>query len=111
MAHRGRARRREVQCDEVARRIARICAGAAALVRALLSTAAVDLRSRVCSNSERGLLGIAVDPVFGNEPADLPALHASVAGACVNRVARFELSNANLVDPLNDAIVIDQSPS
>src|SRR5688500_4178616 len=28
----------------------------------LLDTPALDLRSRLCSNSERGLLGIAVDP-------------------------------------------------
>jgi glucose/arabinose dehydrogenase len=165
-AHRGRARPRQVQCDQVSRGIARICAGAAALVSALaaagpvpaavppeftdalvadvsvptalaftpdgrmlittqagllriyangslLSMPALDLRSRVCSNSERGLLGVAVDPAFGTGTNRRIYLYhtASVASACVNRVARFELSDANLVDPLSEAILIDQIPS
>ena len=33
---------------------------------ALLGTPALDLTSRFCSNSERGLLGVAVDPQFAN---------------------------------------------
>src|SRR4051794_22803679 len=31
----------------------------------LVGTAALDLSSTLCSNSERGLLGVAVDPAFG----------------------------------------------
>src|SRR4051794_24481409 len=33
---------------------------------ALLSTAALDLSGRLCSNSERGLLGVAVDPQYAS---------------------------------------------
>ncbi len=32
---------------------------------ALLQSPALDMSRRVCSNSERGLLGVAVDPSFG----------------------------------------------
>jgi glucose/arabinose dehydrogenase len=32
----------------------------------LLATAALNLSAALCSNSERGLLGIAVDPAFAN---------------------------------------------
>ena|SRR5215211_5564086 len=31
---------------------------------AMLQSSALDISSRVCSNSERGLLGVAVDPEF-----------------------------------------------
>ena len=30
----------------------------------LLATPAVDLAAKLCTNSERGLLGVAVDPAF-----------------------------------------------
>ena len=61
----------------------------------------------VCSNSERGLLGAAVDPantssVFLYYTADLGG------GVCRNRVTRYTLSGTSLVNP---AIVVDNIPS
>ena len=61
----------------------------------------------VCSNSERGLLGAAVDPantssVFLYYTADLGG------GVCRNRVTRYTLSGASLVNP---AIVFDNIAS
>lgn len=61
----------------------------------------------VCSNSERGLLGAAVDPantasVFLYYTANLGA------GTCRNRVARYTLSGNSLVNPV---VVYDNIPS
>src|SRR5215211_425916 len=74
-----------------------------------LSTPALDIHSRVCSNSERGLLGVAVDPDFVNNgyvylyytyrkygvcPDHMPASNKNP----VNRVSRFVMAN-DVIDP------------
>jgi glucose/arabinose dehydrogenase len=61
----------------------------------LLPTPALDLTSNICSTSERGLLGVAVDPAFAtNRFVYLYYTHNSF-GACVNRVSRWVLSDTN----------------
>jgi glucose/arabinose dehydrogenase len=63
---------------------------------------ALDLGPRVCSNSERGLLGVAVDPDFGTAGHDYVYLYYTFnkSNSCltddpsepVNRVSRFTMS-------------------
>lgn len=78
---------------------------------ALLPTPALNLSSKTCSNSERGLLGIAVDPEFdaGDEYVYL-YYTAYQSGACVNRVSRFEMSGDTL-DPASEKKLLDNIPS
>ncbi|HUF96681.1 MAG TPA: PQQ-dependent sugar dehydrogenase [Ilumatobacter sp.] len=74
-------------------------------------TTALDLD--VCSNSERGLLGLAPDPgflgtgfiyLYYTRPAP------SAPGGCVNRVSRFTLIN-NSVDPATEVVLLDNISS
>ena len=82
----------------------------------LLATPALSLGSRVCTNSERGLLGVAVDPAFAaNGFVYLYYTFNKFANACptnsstapVNRVSRFVLSDSNVVDPATEVVLID----
>lgn len=84
----------------------------------LLSAPALDLSSVACSNSERGLLGVAVDPDFASrrfiylyytfrKGAGCPTSSPDV----VNRVSRFVLPDSNVVDPATEEVLIDNVPS
>ena len=68
----------------------------------LLATPAITFGSTtICSNSERGLLGIAVDPAFAsNGHLYLFRTFRTAAGACVNRVSRFTMSGNTISAPL-----------
>lgn len=86
---------------------------------ALLSTPALDLAGRVCTNSERGLLGVATDPdpatraiylfytARGTSSTCPTSQGANPAGAPVNRVSRFVLRDDNTVDPASETILLD----
>ncbi|MCP3162821.1 PQQ-dependent sugar dehydrogenase [Myxococcus qinghaiensis] len=86
---------------------------------ALLPTPALNLASKVCSNSERGLLGIAVDPVFATTRHiflyytfnKFNSCTSNVSNVPVNRVSRFTLSDANRVDPASELVLLDNIPS
>ncbi|MEP7009968.1 MAG: PQQ-dependent sugar dehydrogenase [Acidobacteriota bacterium] len=79
--------------------------------------------SQLCSNFERGLLGVAVDPNFGSSAGQnhfiylfysfhkMPALACTSAGSSVNRVSRFVLADTNTVDLATELILIDNMPS
>ena len=74
---------------------------------ALLPTPALSLT--VCSQSERGLLGFAVDPYFAlNNVVYLyytrPA--SGVIGGCVNRVSRFGMAG-NTILPQSETVLLD----
>lgn len=84
----------------------------------LLGAPALDLSSRVCANSERGLLGVAVDPDFTNNRfiylyytfnkfSTCPTGQPTNALNPVNRVARFILGSDNVVVPGSEIILID----
>jgi glucose/arabinose dehydrogenase len=86
------------------------------LVYPYLPTPALEIP--VCSGSERGLLGVAVDPAFATnrfiylyytfpKGSGCPTFSPSV----VNRVSRFVLSDANVVDPASERVLIDEIPS
>ncbi len=81
----------------------------------LLGTPAVDLTQKICSNSERGLLGVAVDPSFTTNQfiylyytfkkfTGCPTNNAKVP---VNRVSRFVLPQANVISPDTEVILVD----
>ena len=67
------------------------------------------LNLTVCSTSERGLLGVALDPDFN--ATGLVYLYytrpsAGAPGGCVNRVSRFEMSG-NTIDPASEVVLLD----
>src|SRR6478752_4858758 len=76
---------------------------------ALLPTPALDLSSRICTNSERGLLGVAPDPDPASKAIYLyytargssstcptnDGSSANPSGAPVNRVSKFVLGDDN----------------
>ena len=84
------------------------------------SSPALDLSAKVCSQSERGLLGVSVDPAFAtNGFVYLYYTAETAAGTCptrttpgpTNRVARFVLSATDVVAPASEQIIFDGIPS
>lgn len=86
---------------------------------ALVPTAAIDIGAKVCSDSERGLLGVAVDPAFADTRFVYLFYTFKKFGVCpttgpttpVNRVSRFVLPPANVIDPLSEVVLVDNMPS
>lgn len=83
-------------------------AGALRVVQAgsILPTPALDLTSAVCSDGERGLLGVAVDPGFASNHFIYLYYTAATAAGCVNRVSRFALSDASIIDPASETVLL-----
>jgi glucose/arabinose dehydrogenase len=85
----------------------------------LLASPALDLASKLCANSERGLLGVAVDPAFASNRYIYLFYTYNKFGVCpqdtpqspVNRVARFTLPANNIIDPRSERVLIDNIPS
>ena len=89
---------------------------------ALLQTPALDISGRVCSNAERGLLGVAVDPNFSTNKYVYAFYTYMKHGVCpapndpsnpdnpVNRVSRFVM-NGDTVDPATEKVLVDNIPS
>jgi glucose/arabinose dehydrogenase len=85
---------------------------------ALLPTAALTLGAAVCTNGERGLLGVAIDPqfatnhyiylyyTFNKNAAGCPTNNATTP---VERISRFTLDvpTANVVDPATELVLLD----
>jgi len=78
---------------------------------ALLGSPAVDLNFKLCTNSERGLLGVAVDPNFTTNRYVYFYYTFKKTAACdsatVNRVARFVLADNNTIDTATETVLID----
>jgi glucose/arabinose dehydrogenase len=88
----------------------------------LSGTAALNLSGVICTNSERGLLGVAVDPNFAsnhfiylyytirrsNSPTN-PCPTGPDAGPTfpVNRVSRFILPDTNVISPTSELVLVD----
>jgi len=98
-------------------RIADVSPGAVLTLRA---TAAIDLTTKTCGNSERGMLGVAVDPNFTTtryvylyytfkRANSCETNGSSVAGpnSPVNRVSRFTVGLDGIIDPASEGILID----
>ncbi len=86
---------------------------------ALSSRTVLNISSRICANSERGVLGIAVDPTFtANGFVYLYYTHNKF-GECgsmterapVNRVSRFVMRSDGTLDPGTEEVLIDNIPS
>jgi glucose/arabinose dehydrogenase len=77
----------------------------------LQATAALDLTATTCSNSERGLLGVAVDPSFATPNNNFIYVYYTFnrTGTCVNRVSRYTLSSSNVAS--GGTVLIDNIPS
>jgi glucose/arabinose dehydrogenase len=82
---------------------------------ALLATPALTLGAgTVCSTSERGLLGVAVDPEFAaNQYVYLYyTYHVPSSSACVNRASRFTFgTGADTINPASELVLVDNMPS
>jgi glucose/arabinose dehydrogenase len=78
----------------------------------LLATPALDLSSTICTNSERGVLGVAVDPAFATNGYVFLYYSFDKAGDCgtgtVNRVARFVMTAGSLA---SETVLVDNIPS
>jgi len=85
----------------------------------LVATAALNLSAQLCTNSERGLLGIAVDPAFASNHFIYVYYTFRKHGTCpnntstspVNRVSRFTLGDNDVADPATELVLIDNMPS
>ena len=78
---------------------------------ALVATPAITFAAgTICTNSERGLLGVAVDPAFASNGYIYLFRTVNVSGTCVNRVSRFTMSG-NTVSAASELILVDNMPS
>ena len=88
----------------------------------LLPTPALDLSGKICANSERGLLGVAVAPDFANSRFiylfytfnkfnTCPTGQPTNANNPVNRVSRFTLGDDNTVNAASEFVLVDNIPS
>ncbi len=86
---------------------------------ALRSTPALDLRSKICANRERGLVGVAVDLDFAAngyiylfytfDKAGTKLCDRSTNGTSVHRLSRFTLSG-NTASLSSERVLIDNIP-
>ncbi len=88
----------------------------------LLANPAIDLTSVLCDNTERGLLGIAIDPnfvtnnyiylyytfdQFGDQQCRSGSPTSPDASKYpVNRVSRFELPESNIIAPSSEKVIL-----
>jgi glucose/arabinose dehydrogenase len=78
---------------------------------ALLPTPALTFASnQICTASEQGLLGVAVDPAFATNNF-IYLFYTAETPTCVNRVTRYTLPAGNVIDPATQLILIDNMPS
>jgi glucose/arabinose dehydrogenase len=85
----------------------------------LQETPALNLASRICSDGERGLLGVAVDPNFAMNRFIYLYWSHNAHGSCgqdgadapVNRVARYVLGADDLVVAGSEKVLVDHIPS
>jgi glucose/arabinose dehydrogenase len=79
----------------------------------LLATPALTFSaSSICTDVERGLLGVAVSPGFAtNHRVFLYYTFKTPSSTCVNRVSRFTLPDTNVIDPASELVLIDNMPS
>lgn len=77
---------------------------------AALGPPVLDLSAVTCSNLERGLLGVAVDPDHDANRFIYAFYTVERGNECVHRVSRFELDDGT-VDPSTETVLIDGIPS
>ena len=85
----------------------------------LLPTPALNLTAQICADSERGLLGVTVDPQFASNRfiylfytyKKFGVCESNTANSPVNRVSRFVLPAGNVIDPATETVLVDNIPS
>ena len=75
-----------------------------------VTPAPLTLGSSVCTDGERGLLGIAVDPSFAST-GFIYVYYTHNANGCFNRLSRFVLPVTNSIDTASELVLIDNIPS
>ncbi|MFN8515065.1 MAG: PQQ-dependent sugar dehydrogenase [Chloroflexia bacterium] len=73
-----------------------------------LNLATPDL---VCTNSERGLLGVAVDPAFADNRTIFLYYTVKKSANCFNRVSSFVLPDNNTINLQTETVLLDNMPS
>jgi glucose/arabinose dehydrogenase len=80
----------------------------------LLSNSALNISGKICTDNDRGLLGVAVDPNFANNHYIYLYYTYNKHNACddvskrpVNRTSRFLLSDNNVVARASETVLID----
>jgi glucose/arabinose dehydrogenase/PKD repeat protein len=79
----------------------------------------LDISGTTCIDSERGLLGIAVDPQFAQNRfiylyytfKKFGVCESQTPNAPVNRIARYVLPDTDVVDPGSETVLVDNIPS
>jgi glucose/arabinose dehydrogenase len=76
----------------------------------LLGTPALTIpAASICTQSERGLLGVAVDPGFAANQFIYLYYTANISGiGCKNRVSRFNLPSGNVINPATELVLVDR---
>ncbi len=79
----------------------------------LLATPALTIPAAgICTQVERGMLGVTVDPAYPVSPYLYIYYTANTAGGCVNRLSRFTLADgSDIVTPASELILVDNMPS
>ncbi len=75
----------------------------------LLGTTTIPA-GQICTNSERGLLGVATDPAFPANPFVYVFYTRNTGSTCVNRVSRFTMTG-NTFAMGSELILVDNMPS
>ena len=88
---------------------------------ALVPTPALDIAPKICTNRERGLTGLVVDPNFATnhwiylyytfKKHDACPDETDMANMPVSRLSRFTLPDTNVVDPATELVLVDDIPS
>ena len=85
-----------------------------------VATPALNISAKTCSDGERGLMSVAVDPQFSsNHYIYLYYTFKNNGSTCptgsntspVNRVSRFVLGDNDLIDPASEVVLIDNIPA
>lgn len=71
---------------------------------------ALDLSPITCSQGERGLLGVALDPAFARNSRVYVYVTEKRGDACVNRVSRFAANDDGTLDPGSRKRLLSTAP-
>ena len=72
---------------------------------------ALNLSANVCSDFERGLLGVAIDPAFAQTRFVYLYYTLKSGSECVNRVSRFKAQASGTLDPESEDFLLENIPS
>jgi glucose/arabinose dehydrogenase len=87
---------------------------------ALLPGTALDIRSRTCTEQERGLEGMVADPDFATNHHIYVYYTFNKYNSCareappkgpVNRLSRFTLGDNDIIDPASELVLLDEIPN